>query len=255
MNVVIIEDEDLAAISLEKLLLKSPHSVSVIKRLTSVKESINWLKDNTCDLIFSDIHLGDGDSFEIFNALKTQTPIIFTTAYDEYAIKSFQFHAIDYLLKPYDKSKLYSAIEKHLALTSKKNTKNKLKELIKQMHFSEEEKQNQKRFLVPKGNQLISIKTEHIAYFMAQGKHLFLYTKEGEEYLYKDTISNLENKLSSRDFFKINRKYIVHHSAIKNMIKYSNNRIKVELEPKLKSEELIFVSAQKNNDFKDWLNS
>lgn len=254
MDIVIIEDEDLAVESLKKLLSNCPHPITIKKRLESVEQSISWFKNNTCDLILSDIHLGDGESFKIFESLHIKTPIIFTTAFDKYAIKSFQFFAIDYLLKPYDQEKLNAAIEKYSNFDSKNFNNHKLERLLSQIN-SPENTSKKHRFLVSKGNRLIPIKIEDIAYFMAQGKHLFLYTKLGESYLYKDTISNLEEQLPNRDFFKINRKYIVHHTAIKNIFKYSNNRIKVELQPKSKSEELIFVSTQKNSEFKDWLNN
>lgn len=255
MQVVIIEDEDLAATSLERLLLKNPHQISVKKRLESVEESINWLKNNTCDLIFSDIHLGDGESFEIFETLQTKTPIIFTTAFDKYAIKAFQFYAIDYLLKPYDKENLNIALKKYVNFNKKTtNYSGKLENLLQQISNDKKEKRKRERFLVTKGNQLISLKINEIAYFMAQGKHLFLCTNKGESYLYPDTISNLEEDLPAKDFFKINRKYIVHHNAIKNIVKYGKNRIKIELHSSQNPKELIFISTNRNNDFKAWLN-
>ena len=113
MEVVIIEDENLAAESLENLLLHSRYQLRVKKRLESIAQAIEWFSKNTCDLIFSDIHLGDGESFEVFESLKLEIPIIFTTAYDQYAIQSFQFFAVGYLLKPYDRDKLDAAIEKY----------------------------------------------------------------------------------------------------------------------------------------------
>lgn len=255
MDVVIIEDEDLAAASLEKMLQECSHTILVKEKLESVAEAINWFKTNTCDLILSDIHLGDGDSFEIFETLDIKIPIIFTTAFDEYAIKSFQFFAIDYLLKPYDKTKLNIAIEKYINFNiAENNYENKLHSLLKEMNVPEQ-KIPKERFLVSKGAVFISIKRKDTAFFMAQGKHLFLYTKKGESYLYNDTISNLEQKLSSKYFFKINRKYIVQHNAIKSIAKYSGNRIKIELKNQLQPEKLILVSTQRANDFKEWLNN
>ncbi|SDW73568.1 two component transcriptional regulator, LytTR family [Lutibacter oricola] len=255
MNIVIIEDEDLAAESLEKLLLKSEHSINIIKRLESVAESIAWFKSNTCDLIFSDIHLGDGESFEIFEALKIDIPIIFTTAFDKYAIKSFQFFAIDYLLKPYEKEKLNNAILKYTNYNfSIENQSKKLEDLLVQLNSTNENKIDQERFLVSRGEQLISINSNEIAYFMAQDKYLFLFTISGESYLYEGTISNLEDRLSDKDFFKINRKYIVRHNAIKNIFKYSQNRLKIELQPTSNSTEVILVSSRNINAFKNWLN-
>jgi len=255
LDVVIIEDEDLAASSLENLLLKSPYSISVKKRLESVEDSIVWLQNNTCDLILSDIHLGDGYSFEIFEKLRTSTPIIFTTAFDEYAIKSFQFFAIDYLLKPYSEEALQKAIEKYVGLNEDKGYSDKLEQLLLQMSSKINDQKEKERFLVSKGNLSISIKREDVAYFMAQGKYLFLFTFDNESYLYDGTISSLEEELSEKYFFKINRKYIIQHSAIKNISKYSNNRIKIDLQSDLNVEEILLVSAQRIKDFKNWLDN
>jgi len=256
MDIVIIEDEDLAAASLENLLLKSNFEINIIKRLESVEQSIEWFEKHTCDLILSDIHLGDGESFEIFEALKIKTPIIFTTAFDKYAIQSFQYFAIDYLLKPYDKEKLNIALEKYVGVNPDKDTNStKLEDLLMQMNSKNENRESKNRFLVSRGKELISIKSDDIAYFMAQDKYLFLFTKKGESYLYEDTISNLEEKLSNKNFFKINRKYIVSDSAIKSIIKYSKNRIKIELEPASNPDELILVSSKNITAFKNWLNN
>lgn len=256
MNIVIIEDEDLAAESLEKLLLKSSRNVVVIKRLESVAEALEWFKENTCDLIFSDIHLGDGESFEIFEALEIKIPIIFTTAFDKYAIQSFQFFAIDYLLKPYDEDKLNIAIEKYFDFNITTSVEfSKIESFLQQLKSKEKNTNIQERFLVSRGEQLISIKSNEIAYFMAQDKYLFLFTNSGDSFLYEDTISNIELKLSSKDFFKINRKFIVSHHAIKQILKYSQNRLKLELQPVPNFSELILVSSKSTKDFKNWLNN
>ncbi|OAD46027.1 LytR/AlgR family response regulator transcription factor [Polaribacter atrinae] len=256
MDIVIIEDEDLAAASLEKLLLKSNYSIHIKKRLESVAQSIEWFKNNSCDLILSDIHLGDGESFEIFENLKIKIPIIFTTAFNQYAIQSFQFFAIDYLLKPYDKDKLNTALEKYTNYTAKPVTDySDLENLLSHLNTSKESETNQKRFLVSRGEKLISISDREIAYFMAENKSLFLFTTEGESYLYDDTILNLDLKLSKKDFFKINRKFIVRHSAIKTIIKYSQNRLKIELEPFSKGNDFILISSKNVREFKEWLNN
>ncbi len=256
MNIVIIEDEDLAAESLEKLLLKNNRNVVVIKRLESVSEALEWFKENTCDLIFSDIHLGDGESFEIFEALEIKIPIVFTTAFDKYAIQSFQFFAIDYLLKPYDEDKLNIAIEKYFDFNITNSAEfSKIESFLQQLKSKEKNTNIQERFLVSRGEQLISIKSNEIAYFMAQDKYLFLFTNSGDSFLYEDTISNIELKLSSKDFFKINRKFIVSHHAIKQILKYSQNRLKLELQPMPNFSELILVSSKSTKDFKNWLNN
>ncbi len=253
MDIVIIEDEDLAAASLEKLLLKSGYPVNIKKRLESVAQSIEWFKENSCDLILSDIHLGDGESFEIFETLKIEIPIIFTTAFDQYAIQSFQFFAIDYLLKPYDKNKLNVAVEKYINYTASPATD--LENLISHLSNSKESKTTQDRFLVSRGEKFISISASEIAYFMAENKSLFLFTTKGESYLYDDTILSLDLKLSKKDFFKINRKFIVRHSAIKTIIKFSQNRLKIELEPSSRANDFILISTKNVRNFKEWLNN
>jgi two-component system response regulator LytT len=256
MNIVIIEDEDLAAESLEKLLLKNGRNVVVIKRLETVAEALEWFRENTCDLIFSDIHLGDGESFEIFEALEIKIPIVFTTAFDKYAIQSFQFFAIDYLLKPYDEDKLNIAIEKYFDFNITTSAEfSKIESFLQQLKSKEKNTNIQERFLVSRGEQLISIKSNEIAYFMAQDKYLFLFTNTGDSFLYEDTISNIELKLSNKDFFKINRKFIVSHYAIKQILKYSQNRLKLELQPVPNFSELILVSSKSTKDFKNWLNN
>ncbi|WBL22727.1 LytR/AlgR family response regulator transcription factor [Zunongwangia sp. HRR-M8] len=257
MKVVIIEDEDLAAESLESLLLKSKYEISIAARLENIKQAKRWFENNTCDLIFSDISLGDGESFEIFDALKIQTPIIFTTAFDHFALQSFQFYAIDYLLKPYNKEKLNNALDKYLNFVGDKGKLDDVENLIERFKSSLPEfqsSQTQKRFLVSQGEELISIKSEEIAYFMAENKSLFLFTKDNQVYLYESTISNLEDKLASKEFFKINRKFIISHSAIKSIVKYSQNRLKIELNPSPGNNDPILISSMTINSFKEWLN-
>lgn len=256
MEVVIIEDEDLAAESLENMLLKTEHKLVVKKRLESVKQAVEWFQENSCDLIFSDIHLGDGESFEIFEALDIDTPIIFTTAFDHYAIQTFQYYAVDYLLKPYNKRKLNNAIEKYIAYTATpKKDYSDLQNIISKLKTIPEVTVTQSRFLVTKGEELLSINSDEVAYFMADNKLLFLFTKTGKVFLYEDTISNLELKLSPKDFFKINRKFIVSHNAIKTIVKYSQNRLKVNLQPIPNTNEPILISSKNIHAFKDWLNN
>ncbi|MDO5981385.1 LytR/AlgR family response regulator transcription factor [Flavivirga spongiicola] len=254
MKVVIIEDEELAATSLEKLLLKSTYNIDVIAHLESVEEATEWLANNKCDIIFSDIHLGDGESFEIFENLQITVPIIFTTAFDRYAIKSFKYFAIDYLLKPYDAQKLDQAIKKYKDVVSLPEIyQQKMTNLFLEMNSIKKTAETQERFLINNGKQLISIESKEISFFRAQGKHLFLHDVNGDNYLYSDTILGLEQKLSHRDFFKVNRNYIIKHSAIKNIYEYSNNRLKIELHFALDKNEIILVSAKVKKKFKAWL--
>lgn len=257
MKAIIIEDEDLAAEALENLLLKTKYEIHVVKRLESVNQAIDWFKNNTCDLIFSDINLGDGESFEIFETLKIKIPIIFTTAFDQFAIQSFQFFAIDYLLKPYTITKLNQAIEKFLDFKKKNNPSQEVQDLLKQLKKLPEleSKPTQNRFLVSKGEELISINSNEIAFFMADNKSLFLFTKKNEVFLYDGTISSLEEKLSPKNFFKINRKFIISHSAIQSIVKYSQNRLKIELTPPPNPKDAILISSKNIHAFKEWLNN
>lgn len=256
MEVVIIEDEDLAAVSLENLLLKSNFEIKIKARLESVEDSLEWFKTNTCDLIFSDIHLGDGESLEIFETLNIKIPIIFITAFDQYAIKTFQFFAIDYLLKPYDKEKMEHAIQKYLDTKTPEQIYKETILSVDALHQApKEEIVYKERFLVSRGKQLISVNCKEVSCFMAQDKYLFLYTNSGESYLYDNTISNLTDKLSKKHFFKINRKFIVRHDAIKNIVMYSKNRIKIELYGSGLQGIPILVSSKNNSEFKKWLNN
>ncbi len=257
MKVVIIEDEDLAADSLESLLLKSKYDITIAARLENIKQAKEWFANHSCDLIFSDISLGDGESFEIFNALNIKIPIIFTTAFDHFAVQSFQFFAIDYLLKPYNRQKLDKALEKYMNFVGDKRESDKVESLLERIQTTLPDFQSpkiQNRFLVSQGEELISIKSEEIAYFMAENKSLFLFTREHQVYLYDSTISNLEDKLAPKEFFKINRKFIISHNAIKSIVKYSQNRLKIELNPSPGSNDPILISSMNINAFKEWLN-
>ncbi len=256
MQVVIIEDEELGAEFLVQLLNKSPFEIEVLSVLDSKKEAIEWFKVNTCDLIFSDIHLGDGRSFEVFDSLKIKIPIIFTTAYDQYAIQSFDYYAVDYLLKPYNYEKLNAALEKYttLGISVKQQTDN-IEKLLTKWEERQVNRKRQERFLVGKGDQFISLNIDDIACFMADGKYLYLFNNLGECFLYDDTITNLEETLSTRKFFRVNRKYIINHAAIKSISKYSGSRVSVILNIPALSEESIIVSSKNVNAFKEWLNA
>ncbi|NQX82598.1 MAG: response regulator transcription factor [Flavobacteriaceae bacterium] len=244
MRVIIIEDEYLASKQLSKQINNSSFDIEIIAILESVKQAKKWFETNSCNLIFSDIHLGDGDSFEILENI--ETPIIFTTAHNQYAIKSFKLLAVDYLLKPYTKDNLYSAISKF----TKMYNQNKLKTPIQNKQDTEN---LQERFLVKEGSKLISINIQEIAYFMAQGKLLFIFTHKGIGHLYDSTITKTEDRVPKASFLKVNRKYIVSAKSIKNIEKHSNNRMKLTLNPLLKNEEDVLVSSKNYSLFKKWL--
>ena len=220
MNAIIIEDEYLAAAELERLLGEVAPEITILTKLDSVSESVKWLKKNKADVIFMDIHLGDGQSFDIFEQVEVTAPVIFITAYDEYALKAFKYQGIDYILKPFDKEELQQALNK-LESLSPTNTPFPVASLTVY----------QERFLVTVGTKMKSVTVGDVAYFMADGKYLVLFTRDGQNYILDQTISGIETKLNPAQFFKINRKFIISYNSIKEMVKYSNSRIKIVLTP------------------------
>lgn len=243
MNAVIIEDEYLAASELERLLGEVAPDVVILAKLGSVSESVAWLRKNKVDVIFMDIHLGDGQSFDIFGQVEITVPVIFITAYDEYALKAFKYQGIDYILKPFDKEELVRALGKLDSLAAA-NAPFPAASLAVY----------QERFLVTVGTKMKSVSIGEVAYFMADGKYLVLFTRDGQNYILDQTISGIESKLNPARFFKINRKFIVSYDAIKEMVKYSNSRIKIILSPLPPSGIEAIVSSERIQEFKQWLN-
>ncbi len=192
-------------------------------------------------MIFSDVHLGDGRSFDIFGQVEIKAPVIFITAYDEYALQAFKSQGIDYILKPFDEEEILRALEKV------RNWFAKEKKAPRTVRFQE-------RFLVQIGTKIKSVPVAEVAYFMADGKYLMLYTHEGGGYILDQTMAALEERLDPQIFFRINRKFIVGFSAIKEMIRYSNNRIKIGLSPLPPENIEAIVSADRIREFRDWLN-
>lgn len=252
MNIVIIEDEKLSAQRLEKLILTIDPSIEVIAMLDSIKSSIQWLKVNTApDLIFLDIHLGDGLSFEIFDQINIECPIIFTTAYDEYAIKAFKFNSIDYLLKPIDQELLQKSIQKFRKLSSPSlNKEFDFKDLAKLL--TSEKKIYRSRFLVNYRDELLPISTPEIAYFYSENKNTYLIGKDERKYLIDYTLEELETELDPSYFFRITRQIIASAQAIKKIYQHFNLKLKVELEPPFQEE--IMLSRDKSGLLKEWLN-
>ena len=212
MTAIIIEDEALAARELESILKKLAPEIEIVARQDSVRGSVQWLKENQVDLIFSDVHLGDGRSFDIFGQVEIKAPVIFITAYDEYALQAFKSQGIDYILKPFDEEEILRALEKV------RNWFAKEKKAPRTVRFQE-------RFLVQIGTKIKSVPVAEVAYF-----------------------------LDPQIFFRINRKFIVSFSAIKEMIRYSNNRIKIGLSPLPPENIEAIVSADRIREFRDWLN-
>lgn len=240
MNVLIIEDEELAATTLQNMLVYINPNIQVLAVLGTVEAAVSWLQHNTADLLFMDIHLGDGESFQIFQQINISSPVIFTTAYDQYTLKAFKNQGIDYLLKPFDEEDVRNALNK---LSS-----------IRKSPVSITAPPVRNRFMVKVGKLLKSVPAEQVAYFMADGKYLFLVTRDQQNYIIEETIASLEPKLDQEVFFRINRKFIIHINAINEMYKLSRNRVRIKLLPIPVDVEEVIVSEDRADAFKEWLN-
>lgn len=252
MKIAIVEDELLAVTYLKNLLEEQNiFEISSITILRSAKQAKEFFKENSVDLIFMDIHLGDGKSFEIFQEVEILTPIIFITAYDEYAMKVFKHFTIDYILKPFQVDELHVALQKFKTIRTNFDISSTLKSIAV---LENSPSDIMRRFLVTNGNKLRSVEEHEIAYFFASGKHLFMKTKDDQTYIYDDTIKNIINKLDETIFFKINRKFIVHIDSISEIIKHSSQKIEIHLYPKIETEHPIFISKPQINNWIYWMN-
>ncbi|MBP1631358.1 MAG: lytR [Bacteroidetes bacterium] len=249
-NVLIIEDEALAADHLEKTLKEIAPDIIVKAKFGSIKESVEWLTVNQIDLIFLDIQLSDGLSFSIFEQINIHTPVIFTTAYDQYAIQAFQLNSIAYLLKPIRKAELTESLKKFKSFKSAFSID--FDSLLSSIQNNKPA--YRKRFLIQIADKFRKIEIGEIAYFYVSDKGVFLKTIEGNSYPIDLSLDSLEKVLDPSFFFRINRKYIVCDKAISSMISWSRNRIKIifHLPPADNSD--IIVSIDRASDFKKWLN-
>jgi DNA-binding LytR/AlgR family response regulator len=250
MTTIIIEDEKPAARLLYRKLEKLKIEVGVM--LHSVEEAVDWFSKNEHpDLIFLDIQLSDGLSFEIFEKVTIKSAIIFTTAYDEYALRAFKLNSIDYLLKPIDEDDLEAAISKFKIRFPKQETVQLDFNQIKKMLSNPFEKIYKKRFTVKIGQHLKVISIEEIECFFSENKGTYIHTFDNRDYLIETALEVLEQELDSKDFFRISRKFIIPLSSIKEIVVYSNSRLRLVL-PSYKAEEVI-VSREKVSDFKTWI--
>jgi len=250
MTTIIIEDEKPAARLLQRKLEKL--GIKAETMLHSVEESLEWFSKNTHpDLIFLDIQLSDGLSFEIFENVEIKSAVIFTTAYDEYALKAFKLNSIDYLLKPIDEDDLESAVNKFKARMPKADGLRVDFEEIRKMLGNPFEKTFKKRFTVKIGQHLKVITLDEIECFYSENKGTYIHTSDNRNYLIESTLEVLEQELDPAAFFRVSRKFIIPMKAIKEIVLYSNSRLKVIL-PTYKDDEVI-VSREKVSDFKNWL--
>ncbi|HLN53559.1 MAG TPA: LytTR family DNA-binding domain-containing protein [Lentimicrobium sp.] len=249
INVLIVEDEKIAAERLEKLIRETAPDMNIVARLTSVKESVKWLLENRPDLIFLDIQLSDGLSFSIFDTVTITKPIIFTTAYDQYAIKAFKLNSISYLLKPVRKEDLAEALTKFR--TFRQSQPVDFESLLNAIKGNVEYR---KRFLIQVGEKFRKIETTDIAYFYACEKSVFMKTLEGNNYPCDHTLDALEEILDPSLFFRINRRYLINMKSIRSMLAWSRSRIKVTVQPPADDEMDTIVSIDRTSDFKNWIN-
>jgi DNA-binding LytR/AlgR family response regulator len=251
LKVLIIEDEAPASEKLERYLIKYNPEIKVLAKLISVDESVQWLNDNQpdVDLIFMDIQLTDGLSFSIFNRVKIEKPVIFITAFNEYALDAFKVNGIDYLLKPITYNDLLSSLNKLETLKSQLNWNPHQVEAIKEA-LGPTGKSYKNRFMVKLGDHIKSITSDQISFFFADGRDVYLVTNQQRKFIIDFTLESLEEILDPKIFYRTNRSYILNIEAIQDVVVYSNSRLKIT--PSVKWDNEIVVSREKVSAFKEW---
>ncbi len=247
MKVVIIEDEKLSRNHLKTELNKHFPDITVIGETASVKSSIEWLKKNKVDLIFMDIQLSDGLSFEIFKHVSIEAPVIFTTAYDKYAIQAFQENSIGYLLKPISRAKLKNAMDKYKNLFTREKPNIDLRELVSYY----QKNSFRQRISIQMGDRISFININEVAYFLSEETATFAVLKNGKRKIIDHSLSDLEQEINLDVFFRITRNCIINIESIVSVHRYFNSRLKVDLKPTFNGE--LIVSRVRSIDFKKWL--
>ena len=250
MTALIIEDERPAARQLARML--EAEKITVLHMLHSVAESVRWFESNPDpDLIFLDIQLSDGLSFEIFDTVKVQAPIIFTTAFDEYALKAFKLNSIDYLLKPIDPEELRASLDKFKNRWAESTSVTAVFEDIRKMLINPLERSAKRRFTVRVGQHIKILAADEIECFFSENKGTYAATSDGRTYLMDMALEQLEGELDPQSFFRVSRKFYVNVNYIKDIIAYSNSRLRIVLKRYEASE--IIVARERVRDFKLWL--
>ncbi|RMB56090.1 DNA-binding response regulator [Dokdonia sinensis] len=251
MKVLIIEDEKPSARRLNRML--SELDVHVDTMLHSVEEAVNWFQKNTHpDLIFLDIQLSDGLSFEIFDVVKVESAIIFTTAFDEYALQAFKLNSVDYLLKPIDDEDLQKAVTKFKnRIPKQQDVSLNFEDIRKLLGANPVEREYKKRFTTKIGSHIKMINVDEVECFYSENKGTYAATTDNRNYLLDSTLELLENDLEPQTFFRVSRKFYVNINAIKDIIAYTNSRLEIKLNNW--SEQQIIVSRERVKDFKVWL--
>lgn len=257
MKVLIIEDEELAVKKLRKTLQSVDETAEVVGVADSIRSSVNWLETNpTPDLILMDIELADGQSFEIFDKIEVKSTVIFTTSYDEYALKAFKVNSVDYLLKPIQKEDLQVALDKFRNLKkvyggSVESTPLNVDSLVKELQQKLQPKEFRKRFLVKHAQKLVSVEVDEIAYFYSDGRLNFFKTNDNKKYVVDYTMDELEEMLDPEKYFRISRSFYVSVNSIDQIHDYFGNRLMLNLKPIVDKESI--VSREKVTDFKKWM--
>lgn len=248
MKALIIEDEIMAAQTLQKLLEEVSPGVEITNVLDSIEESVEWLRQNTMpDLIFMDIHLADGSAFAIFEQVNVTCPVIFTTAYDEYALKAFEVNSIDYLLKPVSKDALEHALNKYHNLAEGRINADQIVKFLSQLG---EKKNYRKFYLMPERDKLIPLAVQNIAYVYIDAKTVKIISKEGKTYYISSTLDDLMDDLDPYLFFRANRQFIVARDMIKDVSVWFGNKLAINLTVDVP--ERIIVSKARVAEFKIW---
>lgn len=255
MKVFIVEDEPLAVERLEKIIKETDAEIEIMGHAESIKGTVNWLEENPVpDLIFMDIELCDGQSFEIFNQTEITSAVVFTTSYDEYALRAFKVNSIDYLLKPVKKEDLANAINKYRQLkkqyTGPADQSLVIENLVQQLR-QQQLKEYRSRFLVKTGQRLLSVEVRDIAYFYADDRITFFRTWDKAKFIVDYTIEELEQMLNPAEFCRINRAFIIHPKSVEQIHSYFNGKLKLDLKPEPDKE--VIISRERVQDFKNWM--
>ena len=253
MKIVLVEDEQLALEQLEFLLQRYNPEIEIVAQLTSVKEAVQWFSVHPApELAFFDIQLTDGSSFEILEQIALKCPIIFATAYQEYTLQAFKTNGIAYILKPYDLKEIETAMGKYQQLRSSFEQKDDTPIQAIQAALQALQQNYKERFLVKSGSQLVSISSSEISFFYHENKVVWLKTLNNKKYAVDYTLDQLEPLLSPKNFFRINRKFIVAYPSIQKVTAFTNSRLKLALQHADKAVDII-VSRERVSAFKDWL--
>lgn len=257
MDVLVIEDEELAVRKLTKLLQDVDNSIRIVGTAASVRASVQWLQNNTSpDLILMDIELADGQSFEIFEQTPVVSPVIFTTSYDEYALRAFKVNSIDYLLKPIKRHELEASLAKHRKLHTQTEPETgggrmAIEALVQQLRQQIQPTEYRKRFLVKHLSQWMPIEISEIAYFYSEEGVSLFRTRTNQKFSVDYTLDELEAMLDPMQFFRANRQFIVDINCVQQIHPYFNNKLKLTLKPA--PEEEVLVSRERATEFKKWM--